>query len=74
MDKKILNNCNYNCIKQLSKQLELLWKLDTYIKDARECKHKDCQKVFEEIKKDMQKHAEILKELVEKRAKEGEFN
>lgn len=73
MDSKVLNNCNYNCVKQLSKQLELLWNLDGYIKDAKDCGHGDCEKVFGDIKKDVQKHAEILKGLIEKQAKAGEF-
>ena len=74
MDKKMLNDCNYNCIKQLSKQLEFLWNVDGYIKDAKDCGHEDCRKAFEGIKEDAQKHVKVLKGLVEKQVKEGKFD
>lgn len=69
-----LNNCNYNCVKQLSKQLEFLWNLDGYLKDAKDCEHKDCEKLFEVMRKDTQKHIKALKGIIEKRVKQGEFH
>lgn len=69
-----LNNCDYNCVKQLSKQLELLWNLDVYIKDAKSCGHEECEKVFEEIKKDTQKHVRALKGVVKKNIDAGGFD
>lgn len=74
MDETMLNNCDYNCVKQLSKQLDLLWRFDGYIKDAKECGHEDCRKVFEEIKRDTQRHVDILKKLIVKQVKKGSFD
>lgn len=69
-----LDDCDYNCVKQLSKQLKLLWNLDGYIKDAKNCGHEDCVKVFEEMKKGTQKHVKILKDAVKKRVADGGFD
>ena len=73
MSKKVCNDCSYNCVKQLAKKLEVLWRIDGYIKDAKKLKHKECAKVFEVIKKDTIKHADLLKDLIEKKAKSKKF-
>ena len=73
MAKKVCNDCTYNCTKQLAKKLDLLWRLDGYIKDSKKLKHKECAKVFELIKKDTLKHAELLRDLIGKKAKAGKL-
>jgi hypothetical protein len=73
MVKTCLNDCSYNCTKQLAKKLELLWNIEKYIKDAKTCNHKECEKVFLQIKKDTEKHTKMLKELIEKKVKKHEF-
>lgn len=67
------NDCSYNCIKQLTKKLKFLWNVDGYIKDAKKCGHKDCAKTFEIIKKDEQKHSEMIKKLIVEKARKGEL-
>lgn len=74
MDKKIMSDCEYNCVKQLSKQLKLLWNLDGYIKDARACEDDGCVKVFEIMKEDTEKHVKMLKEILKKRVEAGGFD
>ena len=71
MAKKVCEDCSYNTLKQLSKNLELNWNLAGYIKDAKKCGHKDCEKVFKEIQKNTQKNIALLKEVVTKKAKKG---
>ena len=73
MKKTCLNNCNYNCMKQLTKKLKLLWHIDAHIEDAKKCGHKECVRVFEIIKKDEQKHVDMLKKIIEKKAKAGKL-
>ncbi len=68
MKKPLVDNCTYNCIKQLSKKLCLLWNIDRYIADAKDCNHKECIKLFNLIKKDSEKHAKILKNIIKKKA------
>jgi hypothetical protein len=64
----VCNDCSYNIMKQLVKTNELLWNVDGYIKDAKKAKHKKCQGVLEQIKKDNTKNAKALKELIEEMA------
>lgn len=56
-----LNNCNYNCTQQLARKSALLWRMDKYINDAKQCKHPNCVEVWKKIKKDEEKHVEWLK-------------
>ncbi|MFC1728004.1 hypothetical protein ACFLZ7_00900 [Nanoarchaeota archaeon] len=73
MVKTCLNNCNYNCMKQLTKKLDFLWIVDTYIKDAERCGHKECAKVFKQMKKDAQAHSDMLKKIIDGKAKKGKL-
>ncbi len=66
---KICDDCTYNCTKQLAQKLDLLWRLDDYIKEAKKMKHSECVKIFERIKKDTKKHAELLRDVLTKKAK-----
>ena len=63
-----MSNCDYNCVKQLSEKLTFLWRIDQYIKDAKKQKHKACQKMWESIKKDEEKHVKMLKSHLVKKA------
>ncbi|MBI2107467.1 hypothetical protein HYT57_05775 [Candidatus Woesearchaeota archaeon] len=70
---KCMDDCNYNCTKQLSKKLSFLWNVDQYIKDAKECGHKECAEIFKKIKEDEQKHADMLKKLIIEKVKKRRF-
>ena len=59
-----LSDCDYNALKQLVKMNQLLWSIDTFIKDAKKAKRPETVKAFEIIKKDTIKHAELLKKIV----------
>lgn len=60
----ILSDCQYNIVKQLEKELQFLWCVDGYIKDAEREGNAKCAKAFKQIKADEEKHARILKELL----------
>lgn len=62
---QILSNCQYNMTKQLEKKLQFLWNVDGYIKDAEREGNTQCAKVLREIKADEEKHARMLKQLLE---------
>jgi len=74
MKKCVLCDCNYNIMKQLAKKMQFLWCVDGYIKDAEKSKDKECAAVFRKIKADEERHAETLKALLLKKAKEGKLD
>lgn len=57
------DNC-YNSIHQFTKTLEFLSHADRYIEDAKKANDSEAEKVWNTIKADRQKHAEMLKGLV----------
>ncbi|MFH1209874.1 MAG: hypothetical protein V1663_03735 [archaeon] len=69
-----LNNCNYNCVKQLGKKLALIAKVDGYIKDAEECNHPWCADMWRKIKEDEERHVEMLRQAIVGLSKEDKFN
>jgi hypothetical protein len=60
----ILTDCQYNIAKQLEKKLEFVWHAEGYIKDAEKEGNQKCAEVFREIKADEERHARMLKELL----------
>lgn len=66
------NNC-YNVIHQLSKTLGFLSRVDQYIVDAQKVGDKDSERVWNTIKSDRQKHAELLRNLVINEIKNTKF-
>ena len=62
---QIMTGCQYNLAKQLEKKLEFLWHVDGYIKDAEKDGNQECAKVFKQIKADEEKHAKMLKGLLQ---------
>jgi len=59
----INNNC-YNIIHQLSKTLGFLSRADQYVEDAKKAKDAEAEKVWNTIKTERRKHAELLRSLV----------
>ena len=64
-EQKILTDCQYNIAKQLEKKLEFAWHADGYIKDAEKEGNQKCAEVFRQIKADEERHAGMLKELLQ---------
>ncbi len=66
-ESRIMSDSEYNITKQLTKELEFLWNVDGYIKDAEEEGNQECAKLFREIKDDEERHAKKLKDLLLKK-------
>jgi hypothetical protein len=66
------NNC-YNVVQQLSKTMRFLSRVDQYVDDASKAGDKESEKIWNTIKADRQKHAELLKNLVINEIKNNRF-
>ena len=64
MQTQHLNDNCYNTIHQLTKTLEFLARADTYVQDANNAGDDKAKQVWNTIKEDRQKHADMLKGLV----------
>lgn len=62
---RVLTDCQYNIAKQLEKKLEFTWHAEGYIKDAEREGNQKCADVFRQIKSDEERHARMLKELLQ---------
>jgi len=63
----------YNAVHQLTKTLEFLNRVNMYIEDAQKTNNEKFVKIWEVIKADRQKHANLLKEFISTEAKENRF-
>ncbi len=61
-------------MKQLEKKLQFLWVADNYIKDAENEGNSRCTEIFRKIKADEERHVEMLKQEIERIAKEGRLS
>ena len=59
-----LNDNCYNSIHQLTKTLEFLSHTDKYVEDAKKSGDRKAENVWNTIKTDREKHAEMLKGLI----------
>lgn len=68
-----LNNNCYNIIHQLSKTLGFLARADQYLEDAKKAGDSEAEKVWNTIKTDRRKHAELLRGLVKNEITNNKF-
>lgn len=68
-----LNNNCYNLIHQLSKTLGFLSRADQYVADAKSAGNNDAENVWNTIRTDRQKHAELLRNLIINEIKGSKF-
>ncbi len=73
MAEKSLADNPYNAVHQLTKTLEFLNRVDTYMEDAQKANNENFVKIWEVIKTDRQKHADLLKEFLSTEMKENRF-
>lgn len=71
--KTCLGNCDYNIVHQLHNKLKFLWAVDQYIEDAKKQGCDQCVKIWQRIKEDELKHAELLKKHLKEDVQAGEF-
>ena len=71
--KSKLSNCGYNTSQALARKGAMIWKIDQFIKDAKKEKVTACVKMWQEIKKDEQKHVQMLKQSIAALCKAGKL-
>jgi vacuolar-type H+-ATPase subunit H len=66
-----LENSTYNILMALGKEADFLYSTaDTYIEDARKDNRTELAEIWQEMKRDKQKHLQMLRGALEKEAKE----
>jgi len=73
MAEKPLADNPYNAVHQLTKTLEFLNRVNMYIDDAQKANNENFVKIWEVIKADRQKHADLLKGFLSTEMKENRF-
>ncbi len=73
MAEKPLADNPYNAVHQLTKTLEFLNRVNTYIEDAQKTNNDKFVKIWEVIQADRRKNADMLKEFISTEAKENRF-
>jgi len=64
---QVISNQEYNLLRALGKDADFLYDtVEKYIRDAQSSNRSDLVQIWETIKKDRQKHASMLKEVLEK--------
>jgi hypothetical protein len=66
-----LENSTYNILIALGKEAKFLYSaMDTYIEDARKDNHPELENMWKTIKQDRERHLAMLREALEKQAKQ----
>ena len=73
MSEKTLGDNPYNAVHQLTKTLEFLNRVNVYIADAQKANDTKFEEIWNIIKADRQKHADLLKEFLRTEMKENKF-
>jgi len=70
-----LENSTYNILIALGKEARFLYSaIDTYIDDARKDNNADLENIWKTIKKERENHLAILRDALEKQAKEQKLH
>ena len=66
-----LENSTYNILIALGKEAKFLYSaIDTYIDDARKDNNSDLEKIWKTIKQERERHLAMLRDALEKQARE----
>jgi glutamate mutase epsilon subunit len=70
-----LDNITYNILAALGKEADFLYStIDTYIRDAETANRSDLVDMWNTIKQDRQRHLHMLRQALEKEAKEQKLS
>ncbi|MBW2969590.1 hypothetical protein KY309_02515 [Candidatus Woesearchaeota archaeon] len=69
----MVHNCNFNKVALLTDMRRIIWRLDTYRKDADKAGHPLCKELLTEMEKDLKKYSKKLEEAIVGLAKEDKF-
>ena len=72
---KRLDNSTYNILMALGNEADFLYStVDTYIEDAKKDNRQQLVELWNEMKRDKEKHLQMLRDALEKEAKEQKLN
>ncbi|MDP9289354.1 MAG: hypothetical protein M3P08_14325 [Thermoproteota archaeon] len=72
---KRLDNSTYNILVALGREADFLYStVDTYIEDAKKDNRQHLVELWNEMKRDKEKHLQMLRDALEKEAKEQKLN
>ena len=70
-----LENSTYNILIALGKEADFLYStLETYIEDAKKDNRQQLVEIWTQMKRDKERHLQMLREALEKEAKEQKLN
>jgi rubrerythrin len=70
-----LENTTYNILAALGRDADFLYDtIDTYIQDAQNAKRSDLVDIWNQIKQDRQRHLQMLRQALEKEAKQDKLS
>ena len=70
-----LENTTYNIIAALGRDADFLYDtIDTYIQDAQNANRSDLVDIWNQIKQDRQRHLQMLRQALEKEAKQDKLS
>jgi hypothetical protein len=70
-----LENSTYNILIALGKEARFLYSaIDTYIDDARKDNNSDLEKIWKTIKQERERHLAMLRDALDKQAKEQKLH
>jgi len=69
-----MHDCNYDKVQLLARCRKMMWQLKQYKKDAKAAGHPLCGVMYDELEKDLTKHAKKLQDAIVGLAKEGKFD
>ena len=70
-----LENTTYNILAALGRDADFLYDtIDTYIKDAQTANRSDLVDIWNQIKQDRQRHLQMLRQALEKEAKQDKLS
>ena len=70
-----LENTTYNILAALGRDADFLYStIDTYINDAQKANRQDLVKMWNTIKQDRERHLQMLREALEKEAKQEKLS
>lgn len=70
-----LENTTYNILATLGKDADFLYDtIGTYVKDAQNANRSDLVKMWDTIKQDRQRHLQMLRQALDREAKEQKLN
>jgi vacuolar-type H+-ATPase subunit H len=70
-----LDNSTYNILRALGKEADFLYStVNTYVEDAKKDNRQHLVEIWNQMKKDKERHLQMLREALEKEAKEEKLS